>query len=1098
MQAIRSYVRDRDPEQVRSVMGSGAANIAEIVSDVSERLPGLGRPPALEPDQGRFRLFDSIAAFLKTASQRQPLVLMLDDLHWADKPSLLLLEFLARELAGARLLVIGTYRDMELNRQHPLAETLGGLNRERLFQRVLLRGLAQQDVGRFIEIAAGITPPGGLVEAVHAHTEGNPLFVTEVVRLLVQEGELTPERLGKRGSWRFRIPEGVREVIGRRLNRLSQRCNETLTIASVIGRQFEFRQLAPLVEDMSDDRLLGVLEEALGARVIEEPPQTVGRYQFTYALVQDTLAQELSTTRRVRLHARIAQALEELYGEDAGVHAGELARHFAEAQTVLGTEKLVRYSLLAGERALAAFAYERALGHFQRALAAKEGQPVDAETAALLVGLGRSQMALLDDEAYSTLRRALDYYADSGDLEQVVAIAEFPDYGAARRIGLGQLVARALPLVPADSLQSGRLLSRYGQFIGLQDAAFDEALDALNQAIVISRREGDEALELQSLVALASVYSNHMRYDEALDSGLQAIELTKRVPDPRSEVSALYFVVTCLIEKGELEAAKRHASEMLPPAEQLRDRFWLEGAFGKNAMTLRLAGEWEMARSFSQRTLEIGSRPFHSWVELALIEHETGDHHQGNLHLDLLSKASDEARESAFMNTSVSGRMALIAPLVGRITGVVGHLESAKNAAERVLGYAQATPLAAGYSNAGLAMIAVLSGDADLAGKQYAAIKPWRHTFSLFVISADRLLGLLAQIMGKLDQAIIHFDDALIFCRKGGYRPELAWTCCDYADVLRVRDTEGDRAKAIALLDESLAISSNLGMRPLMERVLARKLELQGVASVDIRTSIDAVASAVSIERPDLRHHSAPDGTVTILFSDIEGFTPHDRAAGRSAGATGAAGAQRHRPAPGGGPPGVRGEVPGRRLHAGFLISPPCFAMLNRHPAGLCRPQSRAPGWARDGPHWNAHRGVRPGNGGLLWQERNPGVAHRGPGPRRGDPGVGAAQRTDGECRRHPVRARTGGRAEGTGRGEPGARGGLELVRAHRNALQPGLARRDSLFSSIADRRNDRPISYQSIMYCVTLSRSGQTAGPRGTAPWGRGLGLAQPGLYRN
>ncbi len=541
---------------------------------------------------------------------------------------------------------------------------------------------------------------------------------------------------------------------------------------------------------------------------------------------------------------------------------------------MLGTEKLVRYSLLAGERALAAFAYERALGHFQRALAAKEGQPVDAETAALLVGLGRSQMALLDDEAYSTLRRAVDYYADSGDLEQVVAIAEFPDYGAARRIGLGQLVARALPLAPADSLQSGWLLSRYGQFIGLQDAAFDEALDALNQAIVISRREGDEALELQSLVALASVYSNHMRYDETLDSGLQAIELTKRVPDPRSEVSALYFVVTCLIEKGELEAAKRHASEMLPPAEQLRDRFWLEGAFGKNAMTLRLAGEWEMARSFSQRTLEIGSRPFHSWVELALIEHETGDHHQGNLHLNLLSKASDEARESAFMNTSVSGRMALIAPLVGRITGVVGHLESAKNAAERVLGYAQATPLAAGYSNAGLAMIAVLSGDADLAGKQYAAIKPWRHTFSLFVISADRLLGLLAQIMGKLDQAIIHFDDALIFCRKGGYRPELAWTCCDYADVLRVRDTEGDCAKAIALLDESLAISSNLGMRPLMERVLARKLELQSVASVDIRTSIDAVASAVSIERPDLRHHSAPDGTVTILFGDIEGFTP--------------------------------------------------------------------------------------------------------------------------------------------------------------------------------------------------------------------------------
>ena len=146
---------------------------------------------------------------------------MLDDLHWADQPSLLLLQFLARELANIRLLLMGTYRDVELNRQHPLAETLGELTRERLFQRVLLRGLSQQDVGRFIEVAAGVNPPSGLAEAVHTQTEGNPLFVTEVVRLLVQEGELTQES-GTRDSWTVRIPEGVREVIGRRLNRVPE------------------------------------------------------------------------------------------------------------------------------------------------------------------------------------------------------------------------------------------------------------------------------------------------------------------------------------------------------------------------------------------------------------------------------------------------------------------------------------------------------------------------------------------------------------------------------------------------------------------------------------------------------------------------------------------------------------------------------------------------------------------------------------------------------------------------------------------------------------------------------------------------------------
>ncbi len=347
VQAIRSYVRDVDPNQLRSEMGAGAADIAEVVSDVKDRLPDLSPPPQLDsPEQARFRLFDSITAFLKSASQKQPLVLVLDDLHWADQPSLLLLQFIARELGNSRLLLVGTYRDVELNRQHPLAESLGELTRERLFQRVLLRGLSQEDVGRFIEVAAGVDPPAGLAEAVYTQTEGNPLFVTEVVRLLVQEGELAQEA-GTRDSWTVRIPEGVREVIGRRLNRLSQRCNETLSIASVIGREFELRQLTPLVEDISEDRLLEVLEEALAARVIEEMTQTVGRYQFTHALIQETLTEELTLTRRVRLHARIAETLEDLYGEQTEAHAAELAHHFALAEMAAGTEKLAKYSLLA-------------------------------------------------------------------------------------------------------------------------------------------------------------------------------------------------------------------------------------------------------------------------------------------------------------------------------------------------------------------------------------------------------------------------------------------------------------------------------------------------------------------------------------------------------------------------------------------------------------------------------------------------------------------------------------------------------------------------------------------------------------------------------
>ena len=159
--------------------------------EIGERLPDIKPPPALDPDQARFRLFDSITTFLKAASQNQPLVVSLDNLPWADKSSLLFLEFLAQELAGTRLLIIGTYRDADLSRQHPLSQILGELTKEQLFQRILLRGLRQEDVRRFIELVARISPPDDLVATVYQQTEGNPLFVTEVVRLLVQDGELT-------------------------------------------------------------------------------------------------------------------------------------------------------------------------------------------------------------------------------------------------------------------------------------------------------------------------------------------------------------------------------------------------------------------------------------------------------------------------------------------------------------------------------------------------------------------------------------------------------------------------------------------------------------------------------------------------------------------------------------------------------------------------------------------------------------------------------------------------------------------------------------------------------------------------------------------
>ena len=823
VQAIRSYVRERDPDQLRSEMGSGAADIAEVVSDVREHLPDLQPAPQLEPDQARFRLFDSIASFLKTASQRQPLVLVLDDLHWADQPSLLLLQFVARELGGARLLLIGTYRDMELSRQHPLAEALGELNRERLFQRVLLRGLTQEDVGHFIEMTSGNSAPRGLVEAVHSQTEGNPLFVTEVVRLLVQEGELSAEKARETDSWTIRIPEGVREVIGRRLNRLSQRCNEALTVASILGREFTMSQLRPLVEEVTEDRLFEILEEALAARIIEELPQSVGRYQFTHALIQETLSSELTLTRKVRLHAQIAETLEDLYGDDAESHAAELAHHFAQAEAVAGTEKLVRYSLLAGERALASSAYEDALAHFGRGLAARgialSGTVAapDEEAAALLFGQGRAQSLTGSGhqlvEAFATLSRAFEYYFESGDVAQAVAAAEFQIAPTAHRIqGAAELIARALTLVPADSHEAGRLLSRYGGILGTAEGDYEGAQLALSRAIAIARREGDVALEMQTLAYASAVGAVHLHWQESVNNGLRAIELATGDENTVSDYVSRVWTALSLLAMGELDAARLHALFLRDRAERRgTPRPTVGFSLMLNTLLSGLEGDWTAAREYSNRGLDVS--PLHPqllWLR-AVLEHETGESAQGEVYLERFLEG--------MTRPVLLEAVPIVITAIARITNVPDRLEIA----EAVLREQPVTPIFAKLAKAGSALLAIHKDDRSAAEEHYIYLLGQRGTMIWAFISVDRLLGLLSETLGNLGQAAGHFDDALAFCRKAGYGPELAWTCCDYSDLLRDRDGKGDRAKATSLLDESLAISSELGMRPLMERVLSRR-----------------------------------------------------------------------------------------------------------------------------------------------------------------------------------------------------------------------------------------------------------------------------------
>ena len=835
VQAVRSYVRERNPEQLRTELGPRAAEIAELVGEVRERLPDLGAPSVLpESEHARFRLFGSIADFLKNASRSRPLVLVLEDLNWADDDSLLLLEFVARELGDAHVLVIGTYRDIDLSRRHPLSRTLGELARERLFERALLRGLSHADVERFIEATCGFVPDEGLVRAVHNQTEGNPFFVSEVVRLLVEEGALTGEGPGVPERWQVRIPEGVREVIGRRLDHLSGPCNETLTVASAIGRDFTLDQLRRLTDGLSEDLLLELLEEAMAAHVIEELASAPGRYQFTHALIQGTLADELSLTRRVRLHARIAETLEELYASDAESHAAELAHHFGEAQAVLGPRQLVHYSALAGEAALAARAPEQAVAHFQRALVAKGEQVEDLETAALLFGLGRAQIAASDLARYevaaavTSLRRAFEYYAEVGEVSRAVAVASHPmplwlGLGLA---DFGGLVSQALTLVSPEAHETGGLLAQQGWLSGVIEADHPAAEAAFRQALSIARRHEDDTLERRVLANAAFVDAFHLRWDDCLTRGSQAVEMARAAGDLERELPARRAVGWAMRATGEREQARTHAAAALAHTEELRERWWLASASWDDGLLSLYEGDWQRVRDMGELGLTAQPRDCRHLAVRAVLEYTLGEPDAGAAWIGRLREVVELVPPPGPIADHVV--LAAVVPLVSRIANTNEGLDVAHAAAVRVLSLPRLAPVLAGQARIGLALIAVQTGDAKAAKDAYASLEPQRGTASFFIpLTIDRLLGLLASTFGQLDRALTHFADGIAFCTRAGYRPELAWTACDYADALDSSGTTDGRVKASELRETSLALAADLSMRPLQERALERRVKGQ-------------------------------------------------------------------------------------------------------------------------------------------------------------------------------------------------------------------------------------------------------------------------------
>ena len=311
-----------------------------------------------------------------------------------------------------------------------------------------------------------------------------------------------------------------------------------------------------------------------------------------------------------------------------------------------------------------------------------------------------------------------------------------------------------------------------------------------------------------------------VQLEQKIDS-LRTIDLADRQDAPVAKVFARHWAAATLMTIGNPEEANQHLTVGLAVAERLRDRRWLTSMIFLNEFLSHLRGDWQAARAFNERNLAIAGQDPIVPTKRALLEYEVGNFGQGEVYLEQLLEVMGLAAPGP---TGRDATIAVTIPMIARITGITDRLNVTEAEAGVVMSSGSATPHVIILSTAGLGLVAVLRNDVTAAGEKYAALESVQGTMILPPgMSGDRLLGLLSQTMGNLGDAQTHFEDALAFCRNAGYRPELAWTCCDYADTLLQRNNSGDRENAISLLDESLAISSELGMRPLMERVLSRR-----------------------------------------------------------------------------------------------------------------------------------------------------------------------------------------------------------------------------------------------------------------------------------
>jgi serine/threonine protein kinase/Tfp pilus assembly protein PilF len=838
-EVIKDYLQVCTPEQLYKVIGYYPGEVCKLVPEIKQKLGTIPQSLPISPEQERDRLFEAVSQFVINISKEAPLLVILDDLQWTDQSSLLLLHYLARGVYRESLLLLGAYRDTDIDERHPLSPVLTELNRERLLQSAQLKRMSFDEVSEMIKrLLEQDDVPREFCELVYEKTMGNPFFVEEVIKSLKEEGIIYREenKHNIKEVSKIEFPKTVKSVVKARISRLDEECQNVLTLASFIGNDFTFEALCG-VTGVEEGKVLEIIEKILKTglfkhRVIRGEDMC----SFADIIVRDIVHEEVSPFRRKKLHNVVGCALEKVYAKKIDEHLGELAYHFLEGGD---KEKAFDYFLKAGEKAQKVYAHDEASSYFQHALKLLEEKGNNLEEKARITeGLGDLKLWIgKPDVAMEYWNKSLALWGHLGDKKKVARLHAKMAWCIWNGVGdkekasehhhmaleilekepesveLASLYedishmfwrigksAEALPWAHkafelAERLGDPRVVAAcYNDFgtLSLKLGEFEKASKYYEQGlkIVLENDLAGSGIAISLFNNLSQLYMTIGDFPKMFETAQKGSELVKKVGSPYGLIWLDSVLATCYENMGEMQKAILILEDVLALAKRTKHTVQISGAMCGLGECCRFLGEWDKSLQYLVEALDIakkiGEYQFSGNAVLGLGElfMEMEDYGEAEKYFkegnDIYEKAGD-----------TDAQLTVAFPALARLYLKKGEIEKARELIEKTYEHATKTKN------------------------------------RLVIPYAEMLKAMLFREQKNWEQSIQYFEKSLqghkSLNAQKWYVQQFAQLLYEYGLMYLERNGEGDKEKAHSLLNQALEIYQKIDAKKKTEKILAKK-----------------------------------------------------------------------------------------------------------------------------------------------------------------------------------------------------------------------------------------------------------------------------------